>query len=50
MGENKETSICGELQQVLVRKRHDIQIKASACHFFHTQSENVVMKEFLKPL
>ncbi len=50
MGGNKETSTYRELDQVPVRKFHDIQIKGSACHFFHTQSESVVMKEFLKPL
>lgn len=33
------------------RKLHDIPIKkASACHLFHTQSENAAVKEFLKPL
>lgn len=50
MGGNKETSIYSELEQVAVRRFYDIQIKDSACHFFHTQSESAVMKEFLKPL
>lgn len=45
----KGRSTYQELKQVPVRKLHDIQIKGSACHFFHTQSKSVVMKEFLKP-
>lgn len=28
---------------------HDVHIKATVCHFFHTQSENIAMEEFLKP-
>lgn len=50
MGDNNERSSYAEFEQVPVRIFHDIQIKGSARHFFHTQSASVVMKEFLKPL